>query len=65
MRECSFVQATAAAQAGVSVIQPNIGRLDDWYSKHPGVIRDPKAGHPSYSSCSPVNAWISTNSHDL
>jgi hypothetical protein len=38
------VQATAAAQAGVSVIQPNIGRLDDWYNKHPGVIRDPKAG---------------------
>lgn len=38
----SFVQATAAAQAGVSVIQPNIGRLDDWYHKHPNVIRDPK-----------------------
>ena len=32
----------AAAQAGASVIQPNIGRLDDWYAKHPGVIRDPK-----------------------
>ncbi len=25
------------------MIQPNIGRLDDWYAKHPGVIRDPKA----------------------
>lgn len=36
------MQATAAAQAGVSVIQPNIGRLDDWYHKYPGVIRDPK-----------------------
>jgi transaldolase len=42
MRARSFVQATAAAQAGISVIQPNIGRLDDWYHKHPGVIRDPK-----------------------
>ena len=36
------MQATAAAQAGVSVMQPNIGRLDDWYHKYPGVIRDPK-----------------------
>ena len=39
----SFVQATAAAQAGISVIQPNIGRLDDWWveSLHtakPGII---------------------------
>jgi hypothetical protein len=36
------VQGAAAAQAGVSVIQPNVGRLDDWYNRHPGVIRDPK-----------------------
>jgi hypothetical protein len=39
---CSFAQAAAAAQAGASVIQPNIGRLGDWYTKHPGVIRNPK-----------------------
>ena len=38
---CSFVQAAAAAQAGVSVIQPNIGRIEDWYNQHPGFIRDP------------------------
>lgn len=38
----SFVQAVAAAQAGVSVVQPNMGRLNDWYNSHPGVIRDPK-----------------------
>ena len=37
----SFVQGAAAAQAGVSVIQPNVGRLHDWYNRHPGVIRDP------------------------
>jgi transaldolase len=37
----SFVQAVAAAQAGVSVIQPNIGRIEDWYNQHPGFIRDP------------------------
>ena len=36
------MQAVAAAQAGVSVIQPNIGRLHDWYVKHPGFPRDPK-----------------------
>ena len=46
-RCCSLVQAIAAAQAGASVIQPNIGRLDDWYAKHPGVIRDPKASRPA------------------
>ena len=39
---CSFAQAVAAAQAGVSVIQPNIGRLADWYKQNPGAIRDPR-----------------------
>lgn len=37
----SFVQAVAAAQAGASVVQVNVGRLADWYDRHPGVIRDP------------------------
>ena len=37
---CSFVQAQAAAQAGVSVIQPNVGRIMDWYKKHPGYIKN-------------------------
>ena len=37
----SFVQGAAAAQAGISVVQPNVGRLHDWYNRHPGVIRDP------------------------
>eukprot|EP00775_Hariotina_reticulata_P006335 gene6335-6569_t len=37
----SFIQGVAAAQAGVSVIQPNVGRTRDWYNKHPGIIRDP------------------------
>ncbi|KIY99632.1 transaldolase [Monoraphidium neglectum] len=37
----SLIQGIAAAQAGVSVIQPNVGRTRDWYNKHPGVIRDP------------------------
>eukprot|EP00877_Chromochloris_zofingiensis_P014943 jgi/Chrzof1/9702/Cz04g12210.t1 len=36
----SLIQGIAAAQAGVSVIQPNVGRTRDWYNKHPGVIRD-------------------------
>ena len=39
---CSFVQAQAAAQAGVSVIQPNVGRIMDWYKKHPGYIKNQK-----------------------
>lgn len=38
---CSFVQGAAAAQNGISVVQPNVGRLHDWYNRHPGVIRDP------------------------
>lgn len=38
----SFAQAVAAAQAGVSVLQPNLGLLGDWYRQHPGAIRDPK-----------------------
>ena len=38
----SYVQAVAAIQAGISVIQVNVGRIDDWYDKHPGVIRDPE-----------------------
>lgn len=38
---CSFAQAVAAAQAGISVIQPNLGILGDWYKRHPGAIRDP------------------------
>ena len=42
----SFVQAVAAAQAGVSVIQPNIGRLHDSYVNHPGFPPDPKARPP-------------------
>jgi len=37
----SLVQAVAAAQAKASVIQVNVGRVDDWYKKHPGFIRDP------------------------
>jgi len=39
----SFVQAAAAVQAGVSVIQINVGRLSDWYDRNPGVLRDPNA----------------------
>lgn len=37
----SLVQGVAAAQAGASVVQPNVGRTRDWYNLHPGVIRDP------------------------
>lgn len=40
----SFVQAAAAAQAGVSVISPNVGRINDFYQRNPGAIRDPRVG---------------------
>ncbi|KAK9916495.1 hypothetical protein WJX75_003327 [Coccomyxa subellipsoidea] len=54
----SFVQATAAAQAGVSVIQPNIGRVDDWFHKYPGVIRDPKGPREDSGFLSDVNPGV-------
>lgn len=38
----SFVQAAAAAQAGVSVISPNVGRIGDFYQRNPGAIRNPR-----------------------
>ena len=38
----SYVQAAAAAQAGASVIQPNVGRLADYFRKNPGAVRDPE-----------------------
>ena len=44
---CSFVQGSAAAQSGISVVQPNVGRLHDWYNRHPGVIRDPNVSQAS------------------
>jgi len=37
----SFCQAVAAAQVDASVVLINIGRVEDWYNSHPGVIRDP------------------------
>lgn len=37
----SYGQAVAAVEHGVSVIQINVGRINDWYDKNPGAIRDP------------------------
>lgn len=51
LRVCSFVQGVAAAQAGVSVVQPNVGRTRDWYNKHPGVIRDPHVSDAVEQCC--------------
>ena len=45
---CSFTQAAAAAQAGASVIQATIGRLKDWYTRHPGFPRDPRVRLPLF-----------------
>jgi len=38
----SLSQATAAAEAGASVINPNIGRTRDFFIKNPNMIRNPK-----------------------
>ena len=38
----SYVQAAAAAQAGASVIQPNVGRIADYFKKNPGAIQNPR-----------------------
>eukprot|EP01023_Acetabularia_acetabulum_P021063 TRINITY_DN2101_c0_g1_i2.p1 TRINITY_DN2101_c0_g1~~TRINITY_DN2101_c0_g1_i2.p1 ORF type:complete len:412 (-),score=67.12 TRINITY_DN2101_c0_g1_i2:112-1266(-) len=38
----SLIQAVVAAQSGVSLIQINVGRLQDWYQKYPGIIKNPK-----------------------
>lgn len=54
----SFTQAAAAAQAGASVIQPNIGRLKDWYSKHPGFLKDPKGPREDSGFSSDVHPGI-------
>lgn len=39
---CSFAQCVAAAEAGVSVVQLYVGRVRDWYKKHPNAIRNPE-----------------------
>ena len=38
---CSFAQCVAAAEAGVSVVQLYVGRVRDWYKRHPNAIRNP------------------------
>lgn len=38
----SLVQAVAAAQAGVAVIQPSVAALADWYRAFPNAIKNPK-----------------------
>jgi transaldolase len=38
----SLVQASAAAQAGVAVIQPSVAALGDWYRAFPNAIKNRK-----------------------
>jgi transaldolase len=54
----SFTQAAAAAQAGASVIQANISRLKDWYTKHPGFLRDPKGPREDSGYSSDVHPGV-------
>jgi transaldolase len=55
----SFVQGAAAAQAGVSVVSPNVGRTRDWYNAHPGVIRDPTGPREDSGFASRVDPGLS------
>lgn len=61
---CSFVQAQAAAQAGVSVIQPNVGRIMDWYKKHPGYIKNLRVSHSPkfWQDCHLASIHVSASS---
>mmetsp|Transcript_25893 Transcript_25893/g.56419 ORF Transcript_25893/g.56419 Transcript_25893/m.56419 type:complete len:389 (-) Transcript_25893:900-2066(-) len=54
----SLVQGVAAAQAGASIVQPNVGRTRDWYNKNPGVIRDPKGPRQDAGYVSPVDPGV-------
>ena len=52
------MQAQAAAQAGVSVIQPNIGRIMDWYKQHPGYIKNQRVSWLSFTPNLAQQPWI-------
>ena len=54
----SFVQAAAAAQAGVAVVQPNAGHLADWFRAHPNAIRDPRGPREDSGYASSINPGI-------
>jgi len=54
----SYVQAVAAAQAGASVIQINVGRIDDWYLKNPNFIRDPSGPRQDAGLVSDVDPGV-------
>eukprot|EP00798_Chlamydomonas_sp_ICE-L_P021618 gene21618-28620_t len=60
----SFIQGVAAAQAGVSVIQPNVGRTNDWYARNPNVIRDPHGLCQDSGYSSSINVGVKLV-HDL
>ena len=56
----SFAQAVAAAEAGVTLISPFVGRILDWYKKHTG--RDSYPGHedPGVVSVSQIFNYFKT-----
>lgn len=50
----SIVQAVAAAEAGVTLISPFVGRILDWYKKHDGVDSYPPAQDPGVKSVAAI-----------
>ena len=50
----SIAQAVAAAEAGVTLISPFVGRILDWYKKHDGVEGYAAADDPGVKSVSEI-----------
>ena len=56
----SFAQAVAAAEAGVTLISPFVGRILDWYKKHTGRDSYPGAEDPGVVSVTQIFNYFKT-----
>ena len=56
----SFAQAVAAAEAGVTLISPFVGRILDWYKKHSGRDSYPGAEDPGVVSVTQIFNYFKT-----
>ena len=56
----SFAQAVAAAEAGVTLISPFVGRILDWYKKHTGRDSYPGPEDPGVVSVSQIFNYFKT-----
>ncbi|MEY4298696.1 MAG: hypothetical protein RLZZ423_1875 [Cyanobacteriota bacterium] len=56
----SFAQAVAAAEAGVTLISPFVGRILDWYKKHTGRDSYPGPEDPGVVSVTQIFNYFKT-----